>query len=76
MLMRYKVPALKKNQVSDQTKQKKSGTKARFYPSFCRWEIEAWLTEVKPLSVVWKLTVPEVNGRAETLKFPAFVCPS
>jgi len=43
---------------------------------FCRWEIEAWLTKVKSLPVIWKSAVSEVNGRAERLKFPAHVCPS
>lgn len=34
MLLRYKVPALKKKSLSNQTGQEKSGTKARFYLSF------------------------------------------
>ena len=75
MLLRYKVPVLKKITVRSD-KAEKEWNKGRMLSVFCRWEIEAWLTEVKPVSVIWKLTIPKVNGRAETLKFPARVCPS
>lgn len=54
----------------------KEWNKGKILSLFCRWEIEAWLTEVKQVSVIWKLSILEVNGRAETLKFPAFICPS
>lgn len=50
--------------------------KGNILSDFCRWEIETWLTKVKLVSVNWKLTISEVNRRAEALKFPAHICPS
>lgn len=57
-------------------KAEKEWNKGNILSDFCRWETETWLTKVKLVSVNWKLTISEVNRRAEALKFPAHNCPS
>lgn len=57
-------------------KAEKEWNKGNILSDFCRWETETWLTKVKLVSVNWKLTISEVNRRAEALKFPAHICPS
>lgn len=53
MLLRYKVPALKQITVRSD-KAEKEWNKGKILSVLCRWEIEAQLTEVKPVSVIWK----------------------